>query len=38
MDFCSIVKKDKIFGTQFHPEKSGSAGIEFLKNLKKLKD
>jgi glutamine amidotransferase len=38
MDFCSIVKKNKIFGTQFHPEKSGITGIEFLRNLKKLKD
>jgi len=35
--FCSIVKKDNIFGTQFHPEKSGLMGIEFLKNLKYLK-
>mgnify|MGYP006113948665 CR=1 FL=1 len=36
--FCSIVKKKNIFGTQFHPEKSGPMGIEFLKNLKKLKN
>ena len=36
IDFCSIVKKGKIFGTQFHPEKSGYWGIEFLKNLKRL--
>ena len=38
LKFCSIVKKGNIFGTQFHPEKSGYWGIEFLKNLKKLKD
>ena len=31
--FCSGVKKDNIFGTQFHPEKSGKNGINFLKNL-----
>ena len=37
-NFCSIVKKGKIFGTQFHPEKSGYWGIEFLKNLAKLKN
>ena len=36
--FCSIVKKENIFGTQFHPEKSGPLGIKFLKNLKKLKN
>ena len=36
--FCSIIKKNNIFGTQFHPEKSGSIGIEFLKNLKHLKN
>jgi|TARA_Y100000294_G_scaffold99186_1_gene92226 glutamine amidotransferase len=36
--FCSVVRKGNIFGTQFHPEKSGLLGIEFLKNLKKLKN
>ena len=37
LNFCSITKKRNIFGTQFHPEKSGYWGIEFLKNLKNLK-
>ena len=37
-NFCSIVKKENILGTQFHPEKSGLLGIEFLKNIKKLKN
>ena len=37
-NFCSIAKKGNIFGTQFHPEKSGYWGIEFLKNLKNLKN
>ena len=37
LNFCSMAKKRNIFGTQFHPEKSGNLGIEFLKNLKKLK-
>lgn len=32
--FCSIVTNQKnILGTQFHPEKSGENGLEFLKNL-----
>ena len=38
INFCSVAKKRNIFGTQFHPEKSGFFGIEFLKNLKKLKN
>ena len=38
MNFCSVVKRGNIFGTQFHPEKSGFLGIEFLKNLKNLKN
>lgn len=38
LNFCSMIKRGNIFGTQFHPEKSGYLGIEFLKNLKKLKD
>ena len=37
VNFCSIVKKSNILGTQFHPEKSGPIGVEFLKNLKKFK-
>ena len=35
--FSSAVKKGKIFGTQFHPEKSGIAGIQFIKSVKELK-
>ena len=37
LNFCSITKRGNIFGTQFHPEKSGYWGIEFLKSLKKIK-
>jgi len=37
-EFTSVVEKDNILGTQFHPEKSGNLGIEFLKNLKKYKN
>ncbi len=36
--FTSAVKKNNILGTQFHPEKSGKLGLEFLKNLKNYKD
>ena len=32
--FCSSVVRNKIIGTQFHPEKSGYAGLEIIKNLK----
>lgn len=34
--FCSAVKKNNILGTQFHPEKSGKQGIQFIKNLLKI--
>jgi imidazole glycerol-phosphate synthase subunit HisH len=35
--FCSAVIKNNIIGTQFHPEKSGNEGINFIKNfIKKL--
>lgn len=29
--FCSAIKKGNIFATQFHPEKSGQAGIEIFR-------
>tara|TARA_A100001015_G_C14978891_1_gene708546 strand:- start:189 stop:806 length:618 start_codon:yes stop_codon:yes gene_type:complete len=31
--YCSGVIKDNIFGTQFHPEKSGEIGLNFLKDF-----
>ena len=31
-EFCSVFIKENIVGVQFHPEKSGSAGYQFLKN------
>lgn len=32
-DFASVIQKDNIFGSQFHPEKSHQDGITFLKNF-----
>lgn len=31
--FCSVFEKDNIYGAQFHPEKSGDAGLKMLKNF-----
>ena len=31
--FCSSIAKDNIFGCQFHPEKSGSAGLNIFKSV-----
>ncbi|MCM8785114.1 MAG: imidazole glycerol phosphate synthase subunit HisH [Candidatus Omnitrophica bacterium] len=33
VDFPSIIVKENIVGTQFHPEKSGEIGLLFLKNF-----
>lgn len=30
--FCSAVQRGNVFGTQFHPEKSGKVGEQILKN------
>ena len=31
--FCSVIAKDNIIAIQGHPEKSSSAGLQFLKNF-----
>jgi len=31
-EYCCAVKSNNIIGTQFHPEKSGEIGLEFLKS------
>ena len=36
LEFTSAVNKDKIYGVQFHPEKSSQVGIQFYKNFKRL--
>ena len=33
VEFPSIINKQNVFGTQFHPEKSSKAGIQILKNF-----
>ncbi len=32
-EFCSVIYKDRIFGCQFHPEKSGRVGLAIIKNF-----
>jgi len=33
LEFASIVAKDRVYGVQFHPEKSGKNGLRLLKNF-----
>ncbi len=36
LTFCSSIIKENIIGTQFHPEKSGEAGLLIFKRLKEV--
>ena len=33
IDFCSVIWRDNIYATQFHPEKSGGVGLKMLANF-----
>lgn len=33
MEFCSVVRKNNIYGCQFHPEKSGAEGLRLINNF-----
>lgn len=32
-NICAVVRNKNVFGTQFHPEKSGKTGLEIIKNF-----
>jgi glutamine amidotransferase len=34
-DFCSVIVSERVWGTQFHPEKSGQVGLRLLSNFVK---
>lgn len=38
INFCSAIQKENIFATQFHPEKSQSAGIQIIRNFARVCD
>ncbi len=36
MPFCSMIARDNVIATQFHPEKSGEAGLRMYANFLKI--
>lgn len=36
IDFTSVIAKDNLYGTQFHPEKSQNLGLQILRNFGSL--
>ena len=34
--FCAMIRRDRLFATQFHPEKSQSQGLQILKNFAEI--
>ena len=36
IEFCSSIRKDAVYGFQFHPERSGNQGLRIYRNLLKL--
>ena len=35
-EYCSVIKKENVYGIQFHPEKSAWQGLKILENFKSL--
>ncbi len=33
IEFCSVISKNNVYATQFHPEKSGNSGLKILRNF-----
>jgi len=36
IEFCSMIIQDNLFATQFHPEKSGEAGLKMYSNFLRI--
>ena len=36
--YCSVIATEQVWGTQFHPEKSGAVGLRLLRNFVKWVD